>query len=101
MKMIAWNCQGLDSVTFCNHAYELHRRHRPQILIIVEPRIVEERAQAVINTLPYTHSWQVDPTGGWISRFSLNLGLASNNMVELVAVRQGLEMAWNMGFKFI
>ena len=63
MKMIAWNCQDVDSVTFRNYAYKLHRRHRPEILIIVEPCIAEERAQAVINTLPYTHSRRVDPTG--------------------------------------
>ena len=63
MKMIAWNCQGARSVTFRNHAYDLHRRHRPDILIIVGPRIAEERAQAVIDTLPYTHSRRVDPTG--------------------------------------
>ena len=62
MKMIAWNCQGAGSETFQNHAYELHRRHRPNILIIIEPRIAEARAQAVINTLLYTHSRRVDPT---------------------------------------
>ena len=50
-------------MTFRNHAYELHYRHHPQVLIIVEPRIVEEGAQAVINTLPYTHSWHVEPIG--------------------------------------
>ena len=55
MKMIVWNCQGVGSVTFRNHAYELHRWHCPNILIIIEPRIVEARAQAVINTLPYDH----------------------------------------------
>ena len=47
---------------FHNHAYELHRRHRLNILIIIKPRIAEARAQAVINTLPYTHSRRVDPT---------------------------------------
>ena len=62
MKMIAWNCQGAGNVTFCNHAYKLHRRHSPKFFIIVEPRIVEERAQTAINTLPYTHSRRVDPT---------------------------------------
>ena len=63
MKMIVWNCQGAGSVTFCNHAYELHRQHRPNILIIIEPRIAETRAQAVINTLPYDHFRRMDPTG--------------------------------------
>ena len=37
----------------------------------------------------------------WISRFSFHLGLASNNMVELAAIWQGLALAWDMGFKFI
>ena len=50
-------------MNFRNHAYELHYRHHPQVLIIVEPRIVEEGAQAVINTLPYTHSWRVELIG--------------------------------------
>ena len=68
--MIVWNCQGAGNVAFWNPAYELHLKHRPQILIIVEPRIVEERAQAVIDTLLYTHSRRVDPTsfygGTWM-----------------------------------
>ena len=37
----------------------------------------------------------------WISSFSLHVGLATNNMAEMVAVRQGLEMAWNMGSKYL
>ena len=63
MKMIAWNCQGAGNEMFRDHAYELHRKHRPNMLIIIEPRIAEARAQAVIDTLPYTHSHRVDPTG--------------------------------------
>ena len=39
--------------------------------------------------------------GEWVSGFSLHLGLASNNMVELAAIWQGLALAWDMGFKFI
>ena len=34
-----------------------------------------------------------DHLGQWISGFSLHVGLATNNMAELVAVRQGLAMA--------
>ena len=29
------------------------------------------------------------------------MGLATNNMVELAAAKQGLAMAWIMGFKYI
>ena len=63
MKMIAWNYQGAGNEMFCAHAYELHRRHCPNILIIIEPRIAEARAQEVIDTLPYSHSCRVDPAG--------------------------------------
>ena len=48
---------------FRAHAYELHHWHRPNILIIIEPRIAEARAQGVIDTLPYSHSSRVDPAG--------------------------------------
>ena len=42
-----------------------------------------------------------DHLGCWIAGFSLHLGIATNNMAELAAVRQGLEMAWLLEFKFI
>ena len=40
-----------------------------------------------------------DHLGQWISSFSLHVDLATNNMAELVAVRQGLAMAWTMVVK--
>ena len=45
------------------HAHELYRQHHPQIMIIVEPHIADDHAQAVTNTLPYSHSQRVDPVG--------------------------------------
>ena len=42
-----------------------------------------------------------DHLGYWIAGFSLHLSIATNNIAELEAVRQGLEMAWQLGFKFI
>ena len=42
-----------------------------------------------------------DSSGLWISGFSLNMDTATNNMAELEAVRQGLLLAWELGFKFI
>ena len=39
--------------------------------------------------------------GEWVSGFSLHLGLASNNIVELATIWQGLALTWDMGFKFI
>ena len=63
MKMIAWNCQGAGNEMFRAHAYELHCWHRLNILIIIEPRIAETRAQGVIDTLLYSHSSRVDLAG--------------------------------------
>ena len=57
MKMITWNYQGAGNEMFSNHAYELHCRHRPNMLIIIKPSISEDRAQTVIDSLPYTHSY--------------------------------------------
>ena len=42
-----------------------------------------------------------DHRGQWITGFSLRGGFATNNMAELTAVRQGLEMAWNKGYKLL
>ena len=39
--------------------------------------------------------------GAWVSGFSLNMGIASNNISELGAIRQGLILAWDLDFKFI
>ena len=81
------------NVAFWNHAYELHCRHRPQILIIVEHRIAEKQAQMVIDTLPYTHSRGVDPTsfsGGiwmlWNESGSLKLEILTYNEYSIHAL---------------
>ena len=42
-----------------------------------------------------------DHSGRWILGFSLHVGLTTNDMAKLAVVRQGLAMAWNMGFKFL
>ena len=42
-----------------------------------------------------------DHQGRWILGFSARVGLATNNMVELATVRQGLAMAWNVGVRLL
>ena len=42
-----------------------------------------------------------DHQGWWIAGFSAQVGLATNNMAELTAVRQGLAIAWNTGMKLL
>ncbi|KAJ8764811.1 hypothetical protein K2173_010276 [Erythroxylum novogranatense] len=43
----AWKCVGVAKRGFLTHVKELCRLHRPDILIIVEPRISDERAIGV------------------------------------------------------
>lgn len=42
-----------------------------------------------------------DNSGIWLLGFSLNIGIATNNMAKLATIRQGLLLAWELGFKFI
>ncbi|KAK4593216.1 hypothetical protein RGQ29_017379 [Quercus rubra] len=63
MKIVAWNYEGTGNEAFCTHAHEIYRQHHPQIMIIVEPHIADDHAQAVTDTLPYSHSQRVDPVG--------------------------------------
>ena len=42
-----------------------------------------------------------DHQGRWITGFSTRVGVTTNNMTELVAVRQGMMIAWNKGVKFL
>ena len=69
--------------------------HNPYIKLNTDGSAIGNPRLASVRGILRNHS------GEWISDFSLNLGLASNNMAELAAVRQGLALAWDMGFKFI
>ena len=40
-------------------------------------------------------------SSAWISSFSLNMDITSNNIAKLGAVRQGLILVWDLGFKLI
>jgi len=42
-----------------------------------------------------------DSQGNWISGISKHIGFATNNIVELWAVRQGLLIVCELGYKFI
>ena len=42
-----------------------------------------------------------DSQGNWISGFSKHIGFATNNIIELSTVRQGLLIVCELGYKFI
>ena len=58
------------------------------ILQVILGRLVQVVCYEIVQVLGY---WD----------FSLNMGIASNNIAKLGVVHQGLILAWNLGFRFI
>ena len=64
----------------------------------IDPYIKLNTDGNAIGNLGLAGVWGIlrDSSSGWLSGFSLNLGIATNNMAKW-----GLLPAWNLGFKFI
>ena len=64
----------------------------------IDPYIKLNTDGNAIGNLGLAGVWGIlrDSSSGWLSGFSLNLGIATNNMAK-----RGLLPAWNLGFKFI
>ncbi|CAL1407206.1 unnamed protein product [Linum trigynum] len=62
-KVFVWNCQGAGSRRFTRVFNEYKRRHRPQIVIIVEPRISGDRAKDVRQSLGFDKEFVVEAVG--------------------------------------
>ncbi|CAL1378437.1 unnamed protein product [Linum trigynum] len=52
-KIFCWNCRGAGSRSFLRNFLEYKRRTRPNIVIIVEPRISGNTAEEVIRDMGY------------------------------------------------
>ena len=62
----------------------------PYIKLNIDGSAISNLGVAGVEGILRNHSSE------WISRFSFHLGLASNNMVELTAVRQGLGLGYGV-----
>lgn len=63
MKIVCWNCRGAASSDFRRNIKNLLFMHKPNIVIITEPRISGQRASQVINGIGYDGFEVVDPIG--------------------------------------
>ncbi|KAF8390857.1 hypothetical protein HHK36_023156 [Tetracentron sinense] len=63
MKLVVWNGRGAGGKTFLRNLKELIRMHDPQILVLMETRIGEEKAVSVISKLHFSGSFRVDAQG--------------------------------------
>ncbi|KAJ4831177.1 hypothetical protein Tsubulata_047576 [Turnera subulata] len=62
-EILTWNCQRAGKQRFKNACKELCQEHRPDIVVVVEPRISGRKAARKIRTLGYSNSHRVDARG--------------------------------------
>lgn len=46
-SLLCWNCRGAGSMSFLRNVKDLIKRHKPEILALLEPRIGGETAKSV------------------------------------------------------
>lgn len=54
-QILCWNCRGAQSDTFLRELKEIMRSYRPEILILLEPKINEEAANVACKKMGKTH----------------------------------------------
>ncbi|KAK9291995.1 hypothetical protein L1049_019947 [Liquidambar formosana] len=56
MKILVWNCRGAGSKRFLRNIKELVKVHNPWIVVIMETKLGNDRAQAVVKNLKFSDS---------------------------------------------
>ena len=62
-KILVWNCQGAASKKFCSVVNSLIEIHKPEMLMLLEPRISGIKAELLIHFLKFNHSYRVEALG--------------------------------------
>ena len=60
---MAWNCQGVASSDFQSVLKSFIAIHRPDMVVLLEPRISGFKADLVIRSLKFHHSHRVEALG--------------------------------------
>ncbi|KAJ4839856.1 hypothetical protein Tsubulata_030162 [Turnera subulata] len=63
VSVLSWNCQGAAKRQFCRLCKEICREERPDIVIVVEPRISGVKAERVIRRLRFPNSHRAEARG--------------------------------------
>lgn len=53
MKIIIWNCQGAGKLAFPVHCLGLKHSYHPYIMVIMETKVSDRRAQRIIHSLGF------------------------------------------------
>ena len=65
MKILLWNCKGVDNCNFHRNFIDLNRTHRLDIAIIIETRISGFRVKEVNSSLGFNSVCRSAATSFW------------------------------------
>ncbi|KAI8013982.1 hypothetical protein LOK49_LG05G02478 [Camellia lanceoleosa] len=63
LKLLFWNCRGAGNKNFKRNITEILRTHKPEILILMETKVLYSKMGNFFNRLGFTASIIVDPVG--------------------------------------
>ncbi|XP_030477906.1 uncharacterized protein LOC115694944 [Cannabis sativa] len=63
MKILSWNCRGLGNTTTVRHLAALVRHHNPEIVLISETHLTEDRFVRTCSKLKFANFHYVPPLG--------------------------------------
>ncbi|KAF7844754.1 reverse transcriptase [Senna tora] len=63
MNILAWNVRGAGGADFRRVFRETYAIHQPDAVILTETRVSGERANGIINSLGFEHTYKVDAMG--------------------------------------
>lgn len=94
ISIFAWNCQGAASPRFVRSLKSLLHDHRPDLLVLSEPRVSGAKADGVIRKIGYRNSLRVEShgfSGGiwflWKDTLSIRvLGMSRQYIHSLITV---------------
>lgn len=57
IKFLVWNCQGIGNKNTLSVCKELIRVNEPHILVLLEPKIADDKANKICSQLGFADSW--------------------------------------------
>ena len=63
MNILLWNCRGALNVDFKRRIFEMTINHCPSILVVTEMRVGGDRAEKIIEGLPFDGYITMDTIG--------------------------------------
>ncbi|XP_060969677.1 uncharacterized protein LOC133036919 [Cannabis sativa] len=88
MKVLAWNCRGLGNSTTVRQLANLVRQHKPEVLVLSETRLPQDKFSRTCIRLHFEHSHYVPPVGlsgglgiCWMKGVNCNIKLANKHVI--------------------